>query len=107
MADKVIGLDVGTSGVRAVALGRTEPPRLEQYGEVELAPGAVAEGEVVDPAAVAAAVRQLWKQTGLKGRSVRVMIASPRVIVRTVDMPALSDGDTRAALQLQLGDYVP
>ena len=42
-----------------------------------------------------------------KSRTVRLAIASPRVIVRTVDMPILSDPDTRAALQLQLGDYIP
>jgi type IV pilus assembly protein PilM len=107
MADKVIGLDVGTSAVRAVSLARGEPPRLEQHGQVELPVGVVIEGEVIDPGAVALALRQLWKEAGFRSRSVRVAIASPRVIVRTVDMPLLSDGDTRAALQLQLGDYIP
>ncbi len=107
MADKVIGLDVGTSAVRAVSLTRGDPPRLEHHGQVELPAGVVAEGEVVDPSAVSIALRQLWKEAGFKSRSVRVAIASPRVIVRTVDMPTLSEGDTRAALQLQLGDYVP
>jgi type IV pilus assembly protein PilM len=107
MADKVIGLDVGTSAVRAVSLAGGEPPRLEQHGQTELPAGVVVEGEVVDVAAVAAAVRQLWKDVGFRSRSVRVAIASPRVIVRTVDLPMLSEGDTRAALQLQLGDYIP
>ena len=107
MVDKVIGLDVGTSAVRAVSLGRGAPPRLEQFGQVELPPGVVAEGEVVDSGAVASALRQLWKEVGFKSRTVRLAIASPRVIVRTVDMPILSDPDTRAALQLQLGDYIP
>jgi type IV pilus assembly protein PilM len=107
MADKVIGLDVGTSAVRAVSLSRGTPTHLDLFGQVDLPPGVVAEGEVVDPGAVAHALRQLWKDTGLKGRSVRLAIASPRVIVRTVDMPVLSDADTRAALQLQLGDYIP
>src|SRR4051794_7556185 len=107
MADKVIGLDVGTSAVRAVSLGRGTSPRLEQFGEVDLPPGVVTEGEVVDPGAVASALRQLWRDAGFKTRNVRLAIASPRVIVRTVDMPILSDPDTRAALQLQLGDYIP
>src|SRR3954454_16580441 len=107
MADKVIGLDVGTSAVRAVSLSRGTPTHLDLFGQVDLPPGVVAEGEVLDPGAVAHALRQLWKDMGLKGRSVRLAIASPRVIVRTVDMPVLSDADTRAALQLQLGDYIP
>ena len=45
-------------------------------------------------------LRQLWKDVGFKSRSVRLAIASARVIVRTVDMPLMSDGDTRAALEL-------
>src|SRR5215212_1089534 len=107
MAEKVIGLDIGTSAVRAVALGRGSPARLEQFGQVDLPAGVVTDGEVVDPTAVATALRQLWKEHGFKSRSVRLAIASPRVIVRAVDMPRLSEADTRAALRLQLGDYIP
>jgi type IV pilus assembly protein PilM len=107
VADKVIGLDVGTSGVRAVSMTVGDRPRLLSLAQVPLPPGAVQEGEVVDPSAVASALRALWKAGGFKSRSVRLAIASPRVIVRPVDMPHLSEADTRAALRLQLGDYIP
>src|SRR5690349_17239148 len=107
MADNVIGLDVGTDAVRAVVLGGGDRPQLRQMGQANLPPGAVVEGEVVDPGAVAASLRSLWKDVGFKSRTVRVGIASPRVIVRVVDMPALSEGDTRAALRFELREYVP
>jgi type IV pilus assembly protein PilM len=107
VAEKVIGLDVGTSGVRAVSLTLGDRPRLDSLAQVPLPAGAVQEGEVVDPPAVAGALRALWKAGGFKNRSVRLAIASPRVIVRPVDMPTLSESDTRAALRLQLGDYIP
>ena len=103
----VIGLDVGTSAVRAVAITPGNPPRLLLMGEVDLPDGAVQEGEVADPAAVAVCIRTLWKEVGFKSRSVRLAIASSRVIVRPVDMPLMSDGDTRAALGFQLGDFIP
>jgi type IV pilus assembly protein PilM len=107
MADKVIGLDVGTNAVRAVAVTLGDRPRLQLMGQVGLPAGAVKDGEVVDPAAVAGSLRQLWKEVGFKSRSVRVAIASARVILRVIDMPHLSEGDTRAALRFQLGDYIP
>ncbi len=107
VAERVIGLDVGSSGVRAVSVTLGDRPRLHALAQVPLPAGAVQEGEVVDPAAVAGALRALWRVGGFKSRSVRLAIASPRVIVRPVDMPALSEGDTRAALRLQLGDYIP
>ena len=107
MADKVIGLDIGTNAVRAVAVTLGDRPRINLLGQVSLPPGAVHEGEVVDVAAVAAQLRVLWKQVGFKGKAVRVGIASARVILRVVEMPVLSEGDTRSALRLQLGDYIP
>jgi type IV pilus assembly protein PilM len=103
----VIGLDVGTSAVRAVAVTSDDPPRLVLMGQVALPDGVVQEGEVVDPAAVADCLRTLWKEVGFKSRSVRLAFASARVIVRPVDMPAMSDTDTRAALRFQLADYIP
>ena len=107
MADKVIGLDVGTNAVRAVALTLGDRPRLNLMGQVALPPGAMHEGEVIDVEAVANQVRRLWKQVGFGSKSVRVGMASARVILRVVDMPVLSEGDTRSALRFQLGEYVP
>ncbi|MPY96288.1 MAG: type IV pilus assembly protein PilM, partial [Acidimicrobiia bacterium] len=107
MADRVIGIDVGTNAVRAaeVVLGAT--PRLVRFGQVGLPSGSVHEGEVVDVAAVAAALRRLWAEAGFTSGRVRVGLASARVIVRVVELPLLSDPDTTSTLGLQLAEYVP
>ena len=107
MAEKVIGLDVGTNAVRAVAVTLGDQPRLDLVGQVALPSGAVHEGEVIDQSLVAASVKTLWKEGGFGRRPVRVGIASARVILRVVDLPEMSESDTRSALRLQLGDYVP
>ena len=61
MAVRGIGLDIGTHAVRAaeMALGRGDQPTLNRFGQVALPLGAVRDGEVVDPPAVAAAIRRL------------------------------------------------
>ena len=53
-----MGLDIGTSGVRAaeLTLGKGSPT-LERFGQVALPAGAVRDGEVIDSDAVAGAVR--------------------------------------------------
>lgn len=107
MADKVIGIDVGTNAVRAAEVVLGAPPRLVRFGQVGLPAGSVHEGEVVDVDAVAAALRRLWREAGFTGRRVRVGMASARVIVRVVELPLLSDADTASTLRLQLADYVP
>ena len=54
MAQRAVGLDVGTSAVRAVelVLGR-EQVTLTRFGQVALPPGAVRGAEIVDAPAVA------------------------------------------------------
>jgi Tfp pilus assembly PilM family ATPase len=107
MADILIGLDIDSSVARAVEIVPGNPVRVRRMGQVELPPGAVRDGEVVDAAAVGGALRQLWSDAGFSRRPVHVAIASSRVIVRPVEMPVMADGDTRAALRFQLGDFVP
>jgi type IV pilus assembly protein PilM len=65
------------------------------------------DGEVVDPAAVTAAIQRLWKELSLKKAPVRVGVASPRVLVRTVDLPTMPDEELAGALQFQAQDLIP
>ncbi len=107
MAERVLGLDVGTTAVRVADVEPGPRPVLRAFGHVDLPPGAVRGGEVVDPAAVADAIRQLWRETGLRQRSARVGVASERVVVRTIELPSLSDAELAGALQFGAQDYVP
>ncbi len=108
MAQRAVGLDVGTSAVRAVelVLGR-EQVTLTRFGQVALPPGAVRGGEVIDAPAVAAAIRRLWREAGFRSRTVIVGVGNQRVVVRQADLPAMSDEDMRSALQFQAADLIP
>ncbi|MDX6215830.1 MAG: type pilus assembly protein PilM [Frankiales bacterium] len=108
MASRVVGLDIGTSGVRAaeLTLGKGTAT-LERFGQVALPVGAVRDGEVADPDAVAAAIRQLWAQAKFSTRKVVVGVANQKVVVRQVDLPWMPDGELRKALAFQVQDYVP
>ena len=65
------------------------------------------EGEIVDVGAVTAAIQRLWKELSLKKGEVRVGVASPRVLVRTVDLPVMSEEDLAGALRFQAQDLIP
>src|SRR2546421_12989724 len=100
MAQRAVGLDVGTSAVRAVelVLGR-EQVTLTRFGQVALPPGAVRAGEVVDAPAVASAIRRLWREAGFRARSVVVGGGNQRVVVRQAALPDMGTEDMRSALQ--------
>jgi type IV pilus assembly protein PilM len=107
MARRLIGLDVGTNAVTVAEVSAGEPPRLELFAQVALPRDAMREGEVADEGAVAEAVARLRAEVGLKKTPVRVGVASPRVIVRQVDMPLMSRDELASALQFQAGDLIP
>ncbi|MDX6266239.1 MAG: type pilus assembly protein PilM [Frankiales bacterium] len=108
MASRVVGLDIGSSGVRAAELTLSKgAATLERFGQVALAPGAVRDGEVVDVDAVAGAIKQLWAQAKFSTKKVVIGVANQRVVVRQVDLPWLPTAELRKALAFQVQDYVP
>jgi type IV pilus assembly protein PilM len=107
-ARTAIGLDIGTSVVRAVELsfGRAGIT-LERFGQVVLPEGAVVDGQVVEPGPVADSVRQLWTATGLSHKRVVLGVANQKVIVRRVELPSMEPAELRRSLPFQVADLLP
>ena len=107
-ARSAIGLDIGTSGVRAAELSFGKGHvTLEKFGQVALPQGAVRDGEVVDPDAVAEAIKQLWSHTKFSSKKVVIGVANQKVIVRQVDLPWMPADELRKSLAYQVQDFVP
>jgi type IV pilus assembly protein PilM len=104
----VIGLDIGTNAVRAVELtfGRGRPV-LGKMGQIGLPLGAVVAGEIVEPTAVSAALRRLWREVGFTNRTVVVGVANSRVVARVADLPPLPENELRSSLQYHVQDLIP
>jgi type IV pilus assembly protein PilM len=108
MATRVVGVDLGSYGVRAVELSLSGgEATLERFAQVTLPPGAIRDGEVADAAAVSASVRRLWTEGGFKGKKVVIGVANQRVIVRMAEMPAMSEEDFTSALRFEAQDLIP
>ena len=107
MARRLIGLDVGTHSVTVAEVAAGDPPTLRAFGQVALPADAMRDGEVLDEGAVAEAIRRLRDEVGLRKAAVRVGVASPRVIVRQVEMPVMTRGELSGALEFQAPDLIP
>ncbi|MFC0082164.1 type IV pilus assembly protein PilM [Aciditerrimonas ferrireducens] len=105
---QVVGVDIGTSAVRAaeVEIGGGTPTLL-RFGQVGLPPGVVVDGEVVDRAAVADALRRLWKSAELSSTTVVLGVAGLRAITRELELPWVPDGEVEAAIRFQAEEIVP
>jgi type IV pilus assembly protein PilM len=108
MAKGRIGLDVGSTAVRAaeVVLG-SDPPSLVRAAQVPLPPGAVESGEVRDVEALSGAIRELWQRGGFKSRQAVLGVGNQRVVVREVTVPALPPKELKQSLPFQVQDLIP
>lgn len=107
----VVGLDIGTTHVRAAEVesspGGRGAPTLVRYGQVPLPLGAVRDGEVAEPETVASALRQLWQQQKFSTREVVIGIGNQRVLVRELEMPSMPLDQIRSSLPFQVQDLLP
>jgi type IV pilus assembly protein PilM len=106
MAKGRIGLDIGSTAVRAVELLGT-PPTVVRASQIALPPGAVESGEVRDPDAVSEALRRLWDEGGFKGRQVWLGVGNQRVVVREISLPYLPEKELRSSLGFQVQEFIP
>jgi type IV pilus assembly protein PilM len=103
-----VGLDIGTSGVRAAELAFGKgPATLQRFGQVALPQGAVRDGEVIDQQLVADAIKHLWSTAKFSTKSVVLGVANQKVIVRQVDLPWMPGDELRKSLPLQVQDFLP
>ena len=109
MAQRIVGLDIGTSAARAVELSVAEGQRpvLEAFGQVGLPHGAVVDGEVRDRAGVAQALHRLWQEGGFKEKRVHIGIAGLRAITRELDMPTLPPDELDDAVRFRADEVLP
>jgi type IV pilus assembly protein PilM len=107
-SSSVVGLDVGTSAVRAALVdsGRGGPS-LVAFAQVPLPPGAVSGGEIRDAGAVTEAISQLWKRTRIKSKKAVIGVANQRVVVRQIDLPFQEEKELRASIRFQIADHIP
>lgn len=104
-AAPIVGLDIDTGSVAAAELPAAGGTL---RAGVEPVPGrAFRDGEIVDSAAVSAALTELFARQGLSKR-VRLAVASQGVAFRTLRLPVIEDPEQlKAAVRFQAQEHIP
>jgi type IV pilus assembly protein PilM len=109
MSSTVVGVDIGSSMLRAVELqdaGKAKPI-IVRFGEIELPPGAVHGGEVIEPHTVATAAKRLWSMSGFKSKNVILGMGNQRVLVRDLSVPQMSIERIKESLPFLVQEMLP
>ena len=88
---KIVGLKIGASQLAAARVTNNGSAELLQVAREPLNAGVVVGGELRDPEALAAALKDFFSKHKLPSRGVRLGIANNRIGVRTFDVDGISD----------------
>ena len=106
----LIGLDISSSSVKLVELGRTKSGELvlERCAVEQLEKGWITDGNVEKFDEVADAVRRLVKKSGTKTKNVAMSLPASAVITKKIVLPGgLSDAELEIQVEAEANQYIP
>jgi type IV pilus assembly protein PilM len=105
--EDLVGLDIQPGFVAAVQARVNGSIVAEQAATVALPADSMRDGEVMDEDTLSDALRELFASSGLSKR-VRVGVANQRTVLRTLELPPVTDHkELAAAVNFQAQDQVP
>lgn len=102
-----MGLDIDGGHVAAAQVNANGTFSVRKAAVADLPRGIMRDGELADPVALSEALRGFFAENGLPQR-VRLGVASQRIVVRTLNLPPLSDERAlAAAVKVEAPDHIP
>ena len=103
----VVGLDIDPGHIAAAEVHANGSLSVTRGAVSPLRPGILRDGEIGDSAALTEALRAMWAEHKLPTR-VRLGLANQRIVVRTLDLPPLTDDKAIAsAVRVEAPDHIP
>ncbi len=108
MGKITVGLDIGFSTIKVVALEKDKQFKLFSLGSVKTpTPGLVSDAEV-DIEAVSSVIRKLFTATKIEQHEVNVALPESKVFTRVIDdLPYLSDSELTPAIKYASEEFIP
>jgi type IV pilus assembly protein PilM len=104
----LVGLDIGSSSIKAVELKRTRGGISAVHVGIEpLAIDAVVDSMIVDSGIVANAVTKIFNDNGIKSRSVATSVSGHSVIVKKITMQTLGEQELAEQIQTEAAQHIP
>lgn len=109
MARSIVGVDIGSTSLRAVELADAAKarPTLVRFAEIPVPEGAVSRGEVLEPNTVGGLLKELWSQGGFKSKRVVLGMGNQRVLARDLSVPSAPRARIRETLPFVAQDMLP
>jgi type IV pilus assembly protein PilM len=107
-AKGLVGLDIGSSAVKAVELKSAgKVYKVTGFGSEPIPPDSIVDGAIIDAAAVADAIRRLFETRGIKTREVVASLSGNAVIVKKISLPIMTETELGESIYWEAEQYIP
>jgi type IV pilus assembly protein PilM len=107
-ARSLVGLDIGSSAVKAVELKPAgKGYKVMAFGSEPVPPDSIVDGAIIDAAAVADAIRRLFDGRSIKTKEVAASLSGNAVIVKKIALPIMTDAELAESIYWEAEQYIP
>jgi type IV pilus assembly protein PilM len=103
-----VGLDIGSSAVKAVELKAVGKGfKVAAFGTEPIPPDSIVDGAIIDGAAVSDAIRRLFENKAFKAREVAASLSGNAVIVKKINLPVMTPAELSESILWEAEQYIP
>src|SRR5437868_8184193 len=104
----VIGLDIGSSAVKAVERKQAGKGwKVVAFGIQPVPPDSIVDGAIIDGAAVADSIRRVFENKQFKTKEVAASLSGNAVIVKKINLPVMTEAELAESIYWEAEQYIP
>ena len=109
MASKILSIELSNTTIRIVQMDyKTQNPRVYYHVVCNTPEGSINDGYLINPDAVADAIRRALASNKIKGtKNVIFTISSTKIVTREQQLPQMKPAQLDSMIQTNLSDYFP
>jgi type IV pilus assembly protein PilM len=107
-AKSIVGLDIGSSCIKAVELKKTKGEiQVSTLGVEPLAADIVVDSMIVDSGSVSGAISKIFNDHKIKSKLVATSVSGHSVIVKKITTQTMSDSDLAETINTEAAQHIP
>ena len=104
----IVGLDIGSSSIKAVELKRSKGEIMVSHlGMEPLASDIVVDSMIVDSGSVSSAISKIFGLHGIKTKNVATSVSGHSVIVKPIKVQPMSEGELADGITAEAAQHIP
>src|SRR6059058_958164 len=104
----IVGLDIGSSSIKAVELKKSKGEiQVSALGVEPLGSDIVVDSMIVDSGSVSSAIAKIFSEHAIKPKAVATSVSGHSVIVKKIPLPTMDDSELANSIQTEAAQHIP